>query len=211
MAERSDEVGGPQSPEPGGRSVLLVADPDPVLRRSMAAAVTRMALPVLAEAESVAEARELCRRLRPSLVLAGLDRPGPEGLQILQATGRQSGASLIVVSPIPDLEWIRAVRQVGALALLARPPREGELLAAVELGLARREEARQARRQIDALRDRVETASLVQRAKAVLMETHAITDGEAYQRLRREAERMGRPLRSIAEAVLLAARVAPPA
>lgn len=59
------------------------------------------------------------------------------------------------------------------------------------------EEAVEMRRQLD-------TRKLVERAKGVLQQRYSLTEQEAYHRLRNESRRLRRPIRDLAEAVLLA-------
>ena len=59
------------------------------------------------------------------------------------------------------------------------------------------EQAGQARREL-------ETRKVVERAKGILQRNHGLTEEEAYLRLRGEARRMRRPMKELAEAVILA-------
>ncbi len=197
----------PSDPGATGPGVI-VADPDPVLRRSIGQALGRFEFTVLAEAESPHEAWSLVRKLHPSVVVLGQTTTSRTVLEVARNVRSQSGAGVVLLAPLPNLEWVRQVRSAGVDALLGRPPREADLVAAIELTCARREEARRMRHELESLRERVETASLVQKAKELLMRREGVTDSEAYQRLRRQAERSGRSMKQIAEAVVLASRVA---
>jgi uroporphyrinogen-III synthase len=50
----------------------------------------------------------------------------------------------------------------------------------------------------------LETRKLVERAKGILQHKHHLTEEEAYLRLRNESRRLRRPMRDLAEAVILA-------
>jgi uroporphyrinogen-III synthase len=50
----------------------------------------------------------------------------------------------------------------------------------------------------------LETRKLVERAKGILQYKHNLTEEEAYLRLRNESRRLRRPMRDLAEAVILA-------
>jgi response regulator NasT len=190
-------------------ATVLVVDTDPVLREAIQRILRRERYHVLADAEDPKSAWPLVRKLRPSLVLLGLTAADKRLLEAVRTIRSGSGAGVVLLAPVPNLEWIRAARAAGADVLLARPPREADLVAALEMSRARREEVARLQDENHSLRERLETATLVQQAKEVLMRRERITDSEAYQRLRRQAERNGAPVRSVAEAVVLAARVAP--
>jgi len=59
------------------------------------------------------------------------------------------------------------------------------------------EEALEAKRQL-------EIRKLVERAKGILQHRHNLTEEEAYLRLRNESRRLRRPMRELAEAIILA-------
>ncbi|HET8549179.1 MAG TPA: ANTAR domain-containing protein, partial [Bryobacteraceae bacterium] len=50
----------------------------------------------------------------------------------------------------------------------------------------------------------LETRKLVERAKGILQSRNRITEEEAYLRLRNESRRLRRPMRDLAEAIILA-------
>jgi len=59
------------------------------------------------------------------------------------------------------------------------------------------EEAREAKRQL-------EIRKVVERAKGILQHRHNLTEEEAYLRLRNESRRLRRPMKDLAEAIILA-------
>jgi uroporphyrinogen-III synthase len=54
------------------------------------------------------------------------------------------------------------------------------------------------------MRRQLETRKLVERAKGILQHRHGLTEEEAYLRLRNESRRLRRPMRDLAEAIILA-------
>jgi uroporphyrinogen-III synthase len=50
----------------------------------------------------------------------------------------------------------------------------------------------------------LETRKLVERAKGILQYKHHLTEEDAYLRLRNESRRLRRPMRDLAEAVIMA-------
>lgn len=58
------------------------------------------------------------------------------------------------------------------------------------------------------MKRQLETRKLVERAKGILQEKHNLTEREAYQRLRDESRRLRRPMRDLAEAVMMAEEIA---
>lgn len=59
-----------------------------------------------------------------------------------------------------------------------------------------------------AMKEQLETRKLTERAKGILQKMFNLTEREAYQRLRDESRRLRKPIREIAEAVLLVENMA---
>lgn len=53
------------------------------------------------------------------------------------------------------------------------------------------------------MRRQLETRKVVERAKGILQHRHSLTEEEAYLRLRNESRRLRRPMRELAEAIIL--------
>ena len=54
------------------------------------------------------------------------------------------------------------------------------------------------------MKRQLETRKLVERAKGILQQRHNLTEEEAYLRLRNESRRLRRPMKDLAEAIILA-------
>jgi uroporphyrinogen-III synthase len=53
------------------------------------------------------------------------------------------------------------------------------------------------------LTERLESRTIVERAKGILQNDLAISESEAYQRLQRQSQQMRKPMKEIAEAIVL--------
>ncbi|MFN3648969.1 MAG: ANTAR domain-containing response regulator [Armatimonadota bacterium] len=198
----------PPSSESAALSSVLVADPEGSVRQGVLEALRHGGTALAGEQDRLDSVPALTRKLQPALVICGAPTADEELLRLVAAV-RAAGAAVLALSPVPDRRWVGALCEAGASALLQRPPRPADLLAAVEMTLAHAGELARLQRELSEARDRLETGALVRRAKAILVRRDGIPEAEAYQRLRRQAERTGRSLRAIAEALLLAERVSP--
>jgi len=204
MSQPNNEVD-PRTP------TALIGDPDPALRQSVASLLTRAGQCVLGQAEEPAELLALARKLGPKVIVLGLSSAEQSDLDPVRELRSGSSPAIVLLAPIASVTWVRAARAAGVDALLGRPPRECDLLAAVETSLSRRVEVARLQRDNELLQQRIDTFALVARARELLVRRDGIGDEEAQRRLLRQAERTGRTLRSVAEAVLLAETVAPSA
>jgi AmiR/NasT family two-component response regulator len=187
----------------------LIGDPDAALRESIAALLTRAGHCVLGYAEAQEELLALQRRLTPQLIIFGTTGTDQSALDGVRELRRRDQPALVLLAPVSTMSWVRAARAAGVDALLGRPPRECDLLAAVETSLDRRAEVLRLQKRNAELQERLETFSVVARAREVLVRRNGIADDEAERRLARQAQRTGRTLRAVAEAIILAETVAP--
>ncbi len=54
------------------------------------------------------------------------------------------------------------------------------------------------------MKRQLETRKLVERAKGILQQRYGLSEEEAYLRLRNESRRLRRPMKDLAEAIILA-------
>jgi uroporphyrinogen-III synthase len=54
------------------------------------------------------------------------------------------------------------------------------------------------------MKRQLETRKLVERAKGILQQRYGLTEEDAYLRLRNESRRLRRPMKDLAEAIILA-------
>ena len=66
------------------------------------------------------------------------------------------------------------------------------------------EENARLQQETEEMKRRLEDRTLVERAKGILQEKYRLSEQDAYLRLRNESRRLRRPMRDLAEAILLA-------
>lgn len=114
----------------------------------------------------------------------------------------EQGVGLVVATPPERASALLPLAEQYAVQLIPSPPSVEELSLAVlnVLAALRRQRGWQAR--IDHLQQRLNDRILIERAKGILVERLAISEKEAYQRLRLQSRRQRRPIRDIAQCLL---------
>ena len=146
---------------------VFVVDDDPSVRRSTERLVRSMGFNVQTFA-TAKEFRERARIESPSCLVLDVHLPGPSGLD-LQRELVQAGVQIPIIfitgrGSIPMS--VRAMKG-GAVEFLTKPTRSRDLLAAIRAAIERDRASHQARRQLDALRERY--ARLTAREREVMM------------------------------------------
>lgn len=87
---------------------------------------------------------------------------------------------------------------------MMKPVSEHDLLPAIALAVSRYNEFQALHREVDDLRDALETRKLVERAKGILMRRLNLTEEEAFRRLQRKSQNENKKLGEIAQAIITA-------
>ena len=119
--------------------LVLVADDDPAMR-DLENAVLRAAGLEVAESADGAEALDLARILRPSIMLLDMDMPELTGLEVLEqlrSTLSGRGVPVIVVTAHDDPETESRCIELGAEDYITKPIQPATLVARIRAVLRR--------------------------------------------------------------------------
>jgi two-component system, response regulator PdtaR len=169
-------------------------------RAALRAAIWAGGGEVVGEACRAADAIQLIQRARCDVAVCAVGLPDGDGIDAAADVARAGCPVVLVTSHTDDTLTARA-REAGVMAYLLKPLRAAELAPALDLAIARFRETRE-------LRQTLEERKLIERAKGRLMARHALTEEEAFRRLRRAAMDSRRPMVDIARAILISESVA---
>jgi response regulator NasT len=186
---------------PVPRWKVAIVDDHERSRVALRAAVWAAGGEVAGEAVRRADAQPLVERVKPDVAILAVGLPDGDGVEAAaDIVGR--GWPVVLLTSHTDPSLVERARAAGVMAYLLKPLRPAELAPALDLAIARFQEARE-------LRQRLEERKVVERAKGVLMRRHSLSEEDAFQRLRRAAMDSRRPMADIARALLVSESVAP--
>jgi AmiR/NasT family two-component response regulator len=186
---------------------ILVADDESIIRMGLRTMLTELGHDVRLAADG-REALSLMRTTSFDLALLDVQMPLTNGLEVAKVIARKQPMPVLILTAYSDPDLIERAAQLPIQGYLIKPVDERDLAAAIEVAVARFEEAQAAGREKAELAAELETRKVVERAKGVLMEAGQSED-EAYQSLRRRARATRLTLRQVAEAVLVEKNAAP--
>jgi len=187
-----------------GQTRVVIADDESIIRMDLKEMLTHAGYLVVGEAGDGMSAVHLARKVRPDLVIMDIKMPGLDGVSAAKVLTEEQIAPVLLLTAYSERELIDAAREAGVVAYLVKPFREAELLPAMEIALARFQEFEELRREVEDLRDALETRKLVERAKGILMDSQGLTEAEAFRRIQQISMNTRRPMREVASAILLA-------
>jgi AmiR/NasT family two-component response regulator len=188
---------------------LVIVDDDTIIRLNLREQLQHLGYVVAGEAGDAQSAIHLTRELRPDLVIMDVRIAGSmDGIDAAAAITAEHIAPVLLLTGFSDQALVQRATAAGEVGYLLKPVTKNELRPVIEITLARCQEFQAATAEADELRDQLETRKLVERAKGVLMQHYSLSEPEAFQRMQKISMNSRKPMRSIAEAILLAQQIA---
>jgi AmiR/NasT family two-component response regulator len=185
----------------------IIADDESIIRMDLKEMLTNLGYLVVGEAGDGASAVNLARELRPDIVIMDIKMPGMDGIEAARILTQESIAPVLLLTAFSQQELVERAKEAGVVGYLVKPFRESDLGPAIEIALARFKEFRSLGERIEDLEETLATRKAVDRAKGILMDTQGMTENEAFRKIQKMSMNTRKPMREVAEAIILAHQV----
>jgi len=186
---------------------LVIADDESIIRMNLKETLVGLGYLVIGEAGDGVSVINLARELRPDLVVMDIKMPKLDGIAAAKVLTEERIAPVLLLTAYSDRELVDRAREAGVVNYVVKPFRDAELLPAIEIALARYAEFREMDKQIDDLKETLETRKLVDRAKGILMDTQSLKEQEAFRKIQQLSMNSRKSMREVAQAILLTAQI----
>ena len=186
---------------------LVIADDESIIRMNLKETLVSLGYLVVGEAGDGVSVINLARELRPELVVMDIKMPKLDGIQAAKVLTEERIAPVLLLTAYSDRELVERAREAGVASYVVKPFRDAELLPAIEIALARYNEFREMDKQINDLKEALETRKLVDRAKGILMDTQGLKEQEAFRKIQQLSMNSRKSMREVAQAILLTAQI----
>jgi AmiR/NasT family two-component response regulator len=182
---------------------ILVAEDDPVIALGLAERLRRLGHEPLGPEPDGHRAIARARASDPDLYLFDIDMPGLDGLAAAEALSREGlRRPVVAITGVRDPGLIDRSIATGVSAYLTKPIDDIQLDAAIRLAAARHAEFLALEAEVDRAHHALEDRKLVERAKGLLMQALAISEAEAFTRIKRSARNRNLRLADVARAII---------
>jgi len=189
------------------RKRILIADDESIILMDLREMLTNLGYLIVGEASDGQSAVNMARELRPDLVVMDIMMPAMDGIEAAKLLTAERIAPVLLLTAYSQADLVERAKEAGVVGYLVKPFRESNLAPAIEVTLARFEEFQALRKEVDDLKDNLETRKIVDRAKGILMTTQGLTEQDAFRRIQKMSMNIRRPMKEIAEAIVLASEV----
>jgi AmiR/NasT family two-component response regulator len=183
---------------------VIVADDESIIRMDLREMLTNLGYLVIGEVGDGRSMANLARELRPDVVIADIKMPDMDGIEAAKILTEEKIAPVILLTAYGQRELVERAKEAGVVGYLVKPFQESDLAPAIEIALARFAEFRTLEKELDDLKQALETRKLVDRAKGILMDTQGLKEAEAFRKIQKMSMNTRKPMKEVAEAIILA-------
>ncbi len=191
------------------RTRIIIADDESIIRRDLREMLEAEGYLVIGEAGDGRTAVEMARKLRPDLVIMDIRFEGDDidGIEAARILTSEDISPVLLLSAYSQRDLVERAKEAGVVGYLVKPFSEADLVPAIETALERFREFRAIKKEAADLKRALETRKAVDRAKGLLMDKEGMTEAEAFRRIQKLSMDSRKPMRVVAEAIILAHQI----
>lgn len=188
------------------RKRIIIADDESIIRMDLREMLTNLGYLVVGEVADGRSAVNLARELKPDLVVMDIRFEGDDfdGIDAAKILTEERITPVLLLTAYSQRDLIERAKDAGVTGYIVKPFRESDLAAAIEVALARFNELKMLEKEVGDLKQALETRKLVDRAKGILMDVQGLTEAEAFRKIQKMSMNTRKPMREVAEAIILA-------
>ena len=181
---------------------VVIAEDEAIIRMDLRETLEEEGYEVVGETGRGDEVVDLVRTLQPDLAVLDVKMPGADGLSAAATITEEKLCAVLMLTAFSQREVVEQARDAGALAFLVKPFQRSDLVPAIEVAIGRFRELRDLTGEIDALGEQLAARKLVDRAKGILIDECAMSEGDAFSFIQRTAMSERVRMRDVAARVI---------
>ena len=181
---------------------ILIAEDEAIIRLDLKEMLEEEGYEVVAEVGDGGAAIARAEELEPDLVILDIFMPGLDGLAAAKKIVESELSAVLILTAFSQRDLVDRAARSGAMAYLVKPFNKSDLLPAIEVAMARWDEAKALAAESKDLNERLENRKLIERAKGVLMDRDGLGEAEAFRRIQKSAMSDRISMREVAEGIL---------
>lgn len=185
---------------------VLIAEDNPKTRLFLKNQLELLGYQVEAVSNGQA-AVDMVSEINPTLVIMDVKMPEMDGIDAAKNISAKRTIPIILITGLSSDEMATKAIESGVFAYLVKPVTKKQLEPAIKLAMARYDEFKSLKVEVDDLKEAIETRKLVERAKGILMKRCNITEEDAFKLLQTHSQKENKKMREIAETIVSASKL----
>ena len=186
---------------------VVLVDDEPITRLELSRALAELDYEVAGEAADGFDAVELCKKVKPDIVLMDVKMPIFDGLTACRTiTGQGLAGCVVMLTAYSDPETINGAKEAGASGYLVKPVDERLIRPTIEVAFEQSRRLAESRSETEAMAEKLENFKLIEQAKGILASKEGISETEAYALMRKTAMNKRISVRILAKSIIEAER-----
>jgi two-component system, response regulator PdtaR len=185
---------------------IVIAEDEAIIRMDVRELLEEQGHRVVGEARSGIEALPLARALQPDCIFIDIHMDGLDGLDAARVICAEHIAPVVMLTAYSQQQFIEEASELGVMAYVSKPFTESDILSALQIATSRFAEVQALVQEVEDLQGRLEARRDIERAKGILMK-RGLDEAAAFSRLQKMSMDSRRPLKEVAQAVILTAEV----
>ena len=183
---------------------VVIADDEPISRMDLKELLAEGGYTVLSEVSDGFDAVEQCKLYHPDLVILDIKMPFLDGISAAKIIYEEELAdTIIMLTAYSEREFIEQAKGYGVSGYLVKPIDEKSLVPSIELAVARSRELKRLRKDMAKVSERLESRSVIEKAKGLIMQEQQMSEQEAYDYIRKLSLDKHLSMRRVAEIILV--------
>jgi AmiR/NasT family two-component response regulator len=188
------------SERPHAHLRVFVADEDHAALDEVARLLAELDNYVVARAISPAEVATQLKDEKPDVALVKLHDDDEHALELIDEIVQDSACPVIALLEVLQPDFISAAAEKGIYGYV-QPVTPDKLQGAIDVAIRRHADVARLNEEVDQLEGALDRRAVIERAKGILMERHALDERAAFEMMRSHARANNRRLIEIARAV----------
>ncbi len=181
---------------------IVIAEDEAIIRLDLRETLEEEGYEVVADCGRGDEAVQLVTQHKPDVAILDIKMPVMSGLEAAKLISQSKICPVVMLTAFSQREIVEQARDAGALAYLVKPFQKSDLVPAIELAIARFAEMRALTGEVEALGAQLEIRKLMDRAKGILIDKHAMTENDAFTYIQKMAMSERVKMGEIAERII---------
>lgn len=201
MSDPSAPPGPDSTTDPDPVRIVLAED-EAIIRLDLRETLEEEGYEVVGETSRGDQVLDLVREKRPDVAILDVKMPGTDGITAAGQIRDERLCAVLLLTAFSQRDLIARAADAGALAYLVKPFERAELVPAVEVALVRFKELVALNDKAVRAEAKLEARKAIDRAKGRLMDTHAMTEADAYSHIQHRAMSERRSMAEVAAEII---------